>query len=53
MPQENNRVLNRIGARELTPQEVERVSGGHPTTTYILTSPPPYTSDCDGVDCGA
>jgi len=31
----NQRVLNRRGARELTQQEAERISGGH--RSFILT----------------
>ena len=41
MKLENNRVLGRIGARELTPEEIARVSGGVraiSATTNIATN---------------
>jgi hypothetical protein len=56
MKHETNRVLGRTGARELTPEEVARVSGGRgalsATTnvaTAILSSTPdvPETDDID------
>ncbi len=41
MNREDNRVLNRIGARDLTPKEVELVNGGKggnpPMTTTVCT----------------
>ncbi len=38
---DNNRVLNRIGAHELTPGEVQKVTGGFIPTllSVILTGP--------------
>ena len=45
----NQRVLNRRGARELTPQEAERISGGH--HSFILTlSGIPATADDSNFD---
>ena len=38
MNREDNRVLNRIGARDLTPKETELVNGGSgPHTTTVCT----------------
>jgi hypothetical protein len=37
MEKENARVLGRTGARELTPEEVERVSGSGPEITNVIT----------------
>lgn len=44
---EANRVLGRIGARQLTPQEVERVSGSGPEHTNVI-SVNPKTGQRDG-----
>lgn len=43
MSNENHRVLSRRGAHELTPEEVERVTGSEFGThfTVILTGPGP------------
>jgi hypothetical protein len=43
----NNRVLARNGARELTPEEVLRVSGGGPAQTNVI-SVNPITGQRDG-----
>jgi hypothetical protein len=56
--QEDNRVLSRAGARELTEEEVERVSGngkGIPQTTTACTFPGVKLSALDGDpgECGA
>lgn len=37
--QETNRVLGRTGARELTPEEVERVSGSGPQNSLLTFQP--------------
>lgn len=41
MSGKNQRVLNRIGAHELTPEDLERVNGARLSTvaTLILTGP--------------
>ncbi len=44
--QNTKRVLSRIGARELTLKEIERVSGGAHTET--MCSFDPYTKQPDG-----
>jgi len=41
MNQNNDRVLCRRGARALTPEEFERISGGHGTNTIHVTGVPP------------
>jgi hypothetical protein len=46
--QENNRVLGRIGARELTPEEVETVIGMGPAHTNVITFNPVTGRDGDG-----
>jgi hypothetical protein len=49
---ETKRVLGRVGARALTPQEIERVSGGStvvfntPIMTFIGTNDPDVQPDC-------
>jgi hypothetical protein len=47
MTNKNNRVLARKGARELTPEEVLRVSGGGPLHTNVITFNP-TTGQRDG-----
>ncbi|MFZ0773979.1 MAG: hypothetical protein WCA49_07140 [Candidatus Sulfotelmatobacter sp.] len=47
MKRDNNRVLIRKGARELTPQEVELVSGSGPYHTNVITVNP-QTGQRDG-----
>jgi hypothetical protein len=37
MKADDKRVLSRTGARELTPQEVEQVSGSGPLNTNVIT----------------
>ena len=44
------RVLSRIGARELTQQEVENVNGGIDTMTLCSFVPPNFV-DGDGGEC--
>jgi len=50
---ENNRVLNRIGARALTPKETEFVSGGNGphTNTACTFSAASKTADGDKGEC--
>jgi hypothetical protein len=43
----SNRVLSRIGARQLTSEEVERVSGSGPQHTNVITVNP-KTGQRDG-----
>jgi len=44
------RVLGRIGARELSPEEVEKVSGGLPVHTNVITfNPVTFQRDGDGI----
>jgi hypothetical protein len=43
----DNRVLGRLGARELNPEEVARVSGAGPLQTNII-SVNPVTGQRDG-----
>jgi len=47
MNRDNNRVLSRKGARELTAQEVELVSGSGPYNTNVITVNP-KTGQRDG-----
>jgi hypothetical protein len=47
MRRDNKRVLSRTGARELTPQEVELVSGSGPQNTNVITFNP-KTGQRDG-----
>lgn len=47
---ENQRVLNRMGARDLTEQELITVMGAGPVTTFVCTFDPRTGSrdgDCD------
>jgi hypothetical protein len=44
---ENNRVLNRMGARELTQDEIERVSAAGPPCQLTFTHLPRGGSDED------
>jgi hypothetical protein len=46
---ENNRVLSRQNARELTPAEVDHVNGNINTLTICSWSPATGTKDCDTV----
>jgi hypothetical protein len=49
---EDNRVLNRIGARDLTAGETERVSGGRRGTTTVCTfNEATKTRDGDPGEC--
>jgi hypothetical protein len=48
---ETNRVLNRIGARELTPKEAEHVSGGVHTETVCSFNSKTKTADGDPGEC--
>ena len=45
---EDNRVLGRLGARELTPEEVEMVVGFGPEHTNVITFNPVTGRDGDG-----
>jgi hypothetical protein len=45
---EDNRVLGRLGARELTPEEVETVAGMGPEHTHVITFNPVTGRDGDG-----
>ena len=36
MSEENNRVLNRMGARQLTPNEIDNVGAGIPTLLSVI-----------------
>jgi|CZKJ01.1.fsa_nt_gi hypothetical protein len=47
MNADDKRVLSRTGARELTPQEVEQVSGSGPLITGVITVNP-KTGQRDG-----
>jgi hypothetical protein len=49
MSEKNNRVLGRVGARELQWSEIEQISGGQTTTTR-LTSPGPKHPTGDVLD---
>jgi hypothetical protein len=46
---ENNRVLSRQNARELTPAEVDHVTGSINTLTICSASPKTGTNDCDTI----
>lgn len=51
---QDNRVLSRVGARDLTMEEVERVAAGLRTAT-LCTGPGPFGSgflDGDPGECG-
>jgi hypothetical protein len=41
----DNRVLSRMGARQLTPNEVERVAGGKLTLASVLLTAPVSNPD--------
>jgi hypothetical protein len=45
------RVLNRLGARELTAEEAQQVAGGLPVHTNVCTFDP-VTASLDGDGCG-
>jgi len=45
----NNRVLSRQNARELTPAEVDHVTGSINTLTICSSSPKLGTNDCDTI----
>ena len=45
----SNRVLSRQNARELTPTEVDHVTGGIKTLTICSAGPKPGTNDCDTI----
>jgi len=50
MNSQDNRVLGRIGARELSPEELEKVSGGLPVHTNVITfNPVTFQRDGDGI----
>lgn len=51
MSNHNNRVLVRSGARELSRQEAEQVSGGAHTTTTKCSFVPPNFKDGDPGEC--
>ena len=44
----DNRVLARKGAKELTPSETDHVIGGITTRLTVCTIPRPGTVGCDG-----
>ena len=47
MPKDNgNRVLNRVGARQLKDSEIERVTGGKATLASNLGTGPISNPDC-------
>jgi hypothetical protein len=48
---ETKRVLSRSGARELTPEEMEHVSGGVHTTTVCSFDPNTKQPDGDIGEC--
>jgi hypothetical protein len=45
----NNRVLSRQNARELTPAEVDHVTGNINTLTICSSGPTTGTKDCDTI----
>jgi hypothetical protein len=49
MNENNNRVLSRQNARELTPAEVDHVTGSINTLTICSASPKTGTNDCDTI----
>jgi hypothetical protein len=49
MNDNKNRVLSRQNARELTPAEVDHVTGSINTLTICSSSPKTGTNDCDTV----
>lgn len=48
MNNNDNRVLGRLGAKELTPSEADHVTGGITTLLTVCTIPRPGTVGCDG-----
>ena len=50
---QDNRVLQRIGARELTREQIEHIAGGFNTLTIFCTNPHPRypTTDSDHEGC--
>jgi hypothetical protein len=44
---DDNRVLSRRGAKELTPGEIEQVNGGFTTLLSVCSIPRPGTQGCD------
>jgi len=48
----DNRVLGRMGARELTPRETDHVTGGIQTQTVCTAPEPPFPGDGDVGECG-
>lgn len=48
---ENNRVMNRMGARELTQKEVAEVKGGIRTTTVCTFDEITHSLDGDVGEC--
>ncbi len=51
MSNQDNRVLGRIGARDLTPEEAADVSGGITTKTKCTFEPITKTHDGDPGEC--
>jgi hypothetical protein len=45
---DDNRVLGRVGARELTPEETKRAMGAGPEHTNVITFNPVTGRDGDG-----
>jgi hypothetical protein len=45
MSNDNNRVLSRTGARQLTPTEVEQIAGGKLTFASVLLTGPVSNPD--------
>jgi hypothetical protein len=52
MQTKTQRVLNRQGARELTPEEIQNVVGGARTTTVCSWDPITQQPDGDPGECG-
>lgn len=50
---QGNRVLQRIGARELTREEIQNITGAFNTLTILCTNPNPVhpTTDNDHEGC--
>jgi hypothetical protein len=49
---ENNRVLSRVGARELTQEEIRNVTGGLRTATPCTVNGVTAVIDGETADCG-
>lgn len=49
-PGSNNRVLNRMGARQLTQKEIEQIAGGGHNTHASLTVTGPANNPDTGMD---